>query len=167
MRKIENLDVYHTLEQLLAEVYQAARQMDPEHRNLEGVLMREASTKALSKLVHGCSTRNDATFVPYIEASHGYSEELRQHLRTCRRFRMLPESEVAFLLQRQQSLSSQLVRLLRRTMFNAEQQRHGKGTIDPEPMPGDEDYREPKRQTQRARAKPGAKRKPAPALKHA
>lgn len=126
MRKVENLDAYITLEQLSLEVYNAARQMAPEDRMMEGEMMRKAITHATTSLVHGCSTKNDRTLIPYIEGAYRYSEEFRQHLRTCKRLRLMPDADVDFLLQRQLSLSSQLIRLLRRTTFNADQSRNGK-----------------------------------------
>ncbi len=121
MRDYRKLDVYHSLDQLALEVFAAARSLAPEDRPVIGDQMQKAVSNALSAVVRGCSTRNYTSFIPYLEEAHGATEELGQWLRVAQRMKMLDLPESDFLLQRQRGCSQEVLRLLKRMLFRAEE----------------------------------------------
>lgn len=120
MRDYRRLEAYHSLDQLTVEVYQAVKHLAPTDFKTVGTQMQRVVCEAVAAIIHGCSTRNATTLLPYTERAHACTEELGQLLRLCKRLQILPEKTADFLLQRQRTAATQLLRLVHRTWLNAE-----------------------------------------------
>ncbi len=138
MQNYKKLSVYHLLEQLTVEAYAAARDLPVDERDLIGTPMLTAVTRSMTRVVHGAMARNNESRLPYIEEAHALSEEVGQHLRMCRRMRLLTQSEVDILTQRQESCTRLLLQW-RQTILLAEADRLAAGSNEPWPLAVAED----------------------------
>jgi hypothetical protein len=120
MRDHRKLDAFHSLDYLWGELYLALSRMNDEAVRVLGHSMLRTLNEAMGALIHGCSTRNALTFLPYVERAHGYNGELGHYLRQCKRMKFLDDADCEFLIQRQSSCADQLHRLLRRQLILAE-----------------------------------------------
>ncbi len=141
MRNHRRVEAFILLSQLTNEVFDAVRALPACERPVMGQGMQAAVTEAVASIVRGCATRNSGTFIPYLEAALGHTEMLGVFLRQCRRMRLLDETPLDFLLQRQETASRVVQRLLQRQVLKVEQARTI-GAEDEFEWPTDDDEEE-------------------------
>ena len=119
MRDYRRTDAFYPLEQLAGEIYVAVQKLPAHLQVVMGRDMQQISNSAAVSILQGCSTRNALTFLPYVEKAHGDCQGLGHYLRLIKKFKLLPDDVVNFLMNRQSSCSAQLMRLFQRIAHDA------------------------------------------------
>lgn len=103
MRDYRRMSVYHLLDQLVLDAYEAVRALPANERSLVGTQLLQSTSQATTAVIHGCLSRNRTTLLPYVERAHALMEEAGQHLRILQRTNAIEEACLTLLYQRQQS----------------------------------------------------------------
>jgi hypothetical protein len=122
MRDYKRLTVYHLLDQLILDAYEAMRTLPPNERCLTGTPLLQAFVQAIAAVIHGSLARNQAARLPYVEKAHAHAEEAGQHLRMLQRLGLIGDEPLAVLNQRQQACVRLLLQWRQTIFLNLEQQ---------------------------------------------